>query len=239
MKTQLHALLALAMTMWFGGSARADDCTYKTSRNATIDASGISSIHIDAGAGFLKIHGRSGLEEVSVMGTACASNLAMIAEIRLHAKREGTTISIKAELPDGEQWSKDSARLDLEIEVPESIPLRVTDSSGPIDIRSVAALDLQNGAGPMKVKSVQGDVTLKDGSGSIDVRDVAGSIKVVEDDAGGVKALKVEGSVLIKQSGSGKISVRDVGGDFTVESDGSGGISYRNVKGRVSLPDDK
>jgi hypothetical protein len=238
MKTQLYVLLALATALWFGGSAWADYCIYKTSRYATIDASGVSSIHIDASAGFLKIHGRPGLEGVSVVGTACTSKLEMIAETRLHAKREGTMISIKAELPDEERWPKGSAWLDLEIEVPESIPLSVTDSSGPIDVGSVAALDLRNGSGPIKVTNVLGDVTLKDGSGSIDIRDVAGSINIVEDDSGGIKALKVEGSVLIKHGGSGNISVQDVGGDFKVERDGSSGIKFRNVKGRVSLPDD-
>ena len=49
------------------------DCKYSADREAIVAADGVSRVEIDAGAGFLKVRGAAGLEEIRASGEACSS----------------------------------------------------------------------------------------------------------------------------------------------------------------------
>lgn len=247
---------ALAVVLWIASPAPADNCRYEDLLEKTVEAKGATRIRVDAAAGYLRIVGRPGLEEVRVKGTACASKERLLERIHLSAERSGSEVRVEAEVARGgfHLFRSGNARLDLDIEVPDSIPLDVNDSSGSIEIDDVAALDVddssgeidiegvagklrvEDSSGSIEVRDVEGDIRLEDSSGSIDLDRIGGSVDIVEDGSGSIEISKVKGSVLIRRDGSGSISVRGIDGDFTVERDGSGSINHRDVGGRVDIP---
>jgi hypothetical protein len=245
---------ALAIAALLQPRPGAADCRYDEPREAGLDAVGVRRVRVDAKAGALRIHGGTG-SRVEVRGTACASSRDRLEKITLRAERDGDEVRIDVEMPEGD-WSLfgGGSRLDLEIDVPESVELDIEDSSGALEISDVASLRLEDSSGSIEVthvagdvsvrdssgeveiEAVTGDVRISDGSGSIRVRDVRGSVTVDEDGSGSIDVSDVERDVRIGRDGSGSIRVERVGGDFTVERDGSGGIRHRDVEGRVDVP---
>ena len=189
------------------------DCGVTASRAATIDVGDATRVRVRARAGSLRIEGHPDLVEVRASGTACAGSDANLERVTLTATRVGTELVIETDTGDG------MGRLDLVVEIPDSLPLEVDDGSGGIEIYDVAAVEL------------------RDGSGGIDIDGVAGDVRVV-DGSGGINISAVRGTVVIEEDGSGGINVAEVGGDFVVKRDGSGGVRHRSVRGRVDVPSD-
>jgi hypothetical protein len=237
--------------------AAAGPCAHTERRQATLDATGATRLEIDARAGTLRVEGRAGATQVKASGTACAPSAGALEGVRLSATRDGATLRLEAQVPESSLPAGGDASLDLLVDVPRSLALNVTDTSGPIEIRHVGALTLEDGSGEITVEDVGGDLKLTDGSGEmtltkvagdawvrdasgpLTMRDVGGSVTIEEDGSGGIEIAAVGGSVLVESDGSGEIDVRDVGGDFTVEHKGSGAVRHTGVKGRVSLPKGK
>ena len=188
-------------------------CDETASRSAEVSVGDATRIRVRARAGSLRIDGRSGRTDVRATGTACAATTEDLARVELTAERVGTDIVVEVHT-DGT-----NGRLDLELEIPDTVQLEVEDSSGSLRIYDVAALDLRDGSGSIDIEGVAGDVRFNDGSGSIDIAAVRGSV-IVEDD------------------GSGGIEVDDIQGDFIVKRDGSGDVRHSRVAGRVDTPSD-
>ena len=238
-------------------AARAQDA--EAPRTATVDARGATTVEITARSGLLRVRGVAGLTEVRVRGIARASHEEWLEEIRLVAERRGDAVVVEARIPTrscvGMCWGNHVNALDLEIDVPKGIAMRVDDSSGEIIIAGVGALELDDRSGSIEIEDVSGrvrvndasgdiqishvtgDVYVEDNSGGIDIRDVTGSVEVGDDSSGDIEIARVSGSVRVRDDSSGEIDVRDVGRDFTVDHDTSGGIRYRDVKGRVDIPE--
>jgi hypothetical protein len=228
------------------------DCDHTAPRSAVVNAQGATRVRVDARAGSLRIEGKPGIREVRITGVACTDRRGLLDDIRLIADRQGGEVRVVAELP--ERVMNGNARLDLVIEVPESLPLDVKDSSGGIEIRRVASLRLEDGSGEIEIEEVagdlriddnsgeirvlrvRGDVRVSDGSGAIRIDEVGGSVLIDEDGSGEIVIQDVAGSVRVERDGSGGIRVERVRGDFTVDRDGSGGISHREVGGAVRIP---
>ncbi len=230
-------------------------CPFQEPREAKLEVAGATSLRLIARAGTLDLGGVPGAREVTVAGQACASSAGALAGVKLRAERQGSQIVVEALVAEDATPLAGGPALDLVVRVPASLAVEVSDTSGPLEIRGVGALRLEDGSGEALVEDVAGDVTLRDdagdltvrrvggalsilrdGSGQIDVVDVRGSVTIDEDGSGGIRVEKVGGSVRVERDGSGSIDVRDVAGDFVVEQDGSGGIRHEGVKGRVSLP---
>lgn len=248
------ALVAAALVPADAHAQRDGADDYTAPRNATVDARGARRVEVEAEAGVLRVTGVAGISEVRVRGTARSSHRERVDEIRLVARREGDVVVVRADIPDhswgdGNRWQA----LDLVIEVPEGIDVRVEDGSGEATLRGLGALDVRDGSGALEIEDVasarivdgsgeielrrvRGEVRLSDGSGAIRMRDVSGSVTIDEDGSGEIVAEGVRGAVVIDRDGSGGIDVRDVGGDFTVGRDGSGGIDYAEVRGAVRVP---
>jgi DUF4097 and DUF4098 domain-containing protein YvlB len=232
--------------------------TYTSPRNAEVSTSGARVIRIDAGAGLLRVEGRSDINQVRVRGTAKASRKNILDDIRLIAERRGDEVYIKADIKDDDNYWRSGSyerALDLIIEVPTSLPLEVDDGSGEAEFINTGKLDFEDGSGEIKVRGTHGNVEINDGSGNIDVQGVEGSVRV-HDGSGNIRGRNVTGSFVVAEDGSGDIDVSDVGGemrvendgsgnidvdriagDFVVESDGSGSIRYDTVKGSVRIPE--
>ena len=188
-------------------------CDFTAPRSADLAVGDATQVTVRARAGSLRIEGRPGLTSVRASGTACAGTADDLDRVELTATRSGSTILIEAHA------AETRGRLDLLLEVPDTLPLEIDDTSGSVEISDVAAVDLRDGSGGIDIAGVDGDVRVWDGSGGIDVSGVGGSV-IIEDD------------------GSGSIDVADVGGDFIVRDDGSGGVRHNGVAGRVDVGSD-
>lgn len=229
-------VLFVSGTLALAGQAAADDCAHQARREERLDAAGVRTVRVTAGAGSLRIEGRAGAGAILVHGIACAGREATLDGIRVRTRRSGSEATIESEIPETSNWlGNDEARLDLVLEVPPGVAVEVEDGSGSMHVRNVAAAAVNDGSGEMVLEGIAGEVRITDGSGSIDVRD-AGSVVIEQDGSGGISISGVRGNVTVRDDGSGGISVRDVAGDFTVEDDGSGGITHASVRGRVTIP---
>jgi hypothetical protein len=235
------ALLALPL------ASAASDCPFTEPRDATLDASGATSLRVEAVAGSLQIRGRAGLSEVRVTGMACAPDQDTLDEIALETDRRGDTLYVEAETPDGD-WRRHGPALDLEIEVPEGLLLEVEDGSGSLQIEGVRGLELEDGSGDILVRDIAEHVEIDDGSGELEVTAVGGEVRVrdgsgnltiehvtgpvsIEDGSGEITVRDIEAGVTITEDGSGSIELDHLGGDAIVKEDGSGSIRADNVAG--------
>ena len=233
----LIAAAALSAHIVLPPRNRGDECRYSADRSADISAAGLSALDLSAGAGSLRIVGRSDISTVKVRARACASSRAMLDELQLKSRRTGSTYHVETVAPENNRWEDDGyARLELVIEVPASMTARVSDGSGEAHIEGIAALDIDDGSGELEISNISGDVKVDDGSGEISITDVNGSVRI-DDGSGEITIRGVGGDVTISD-GSGSIDVSRVGRDFTVSSDGSGDIEQSDVRGRVRIPSD-
>ena len=211
-------------------------CDVTASRAATLDVGDATRVRVRAGAGSLRIEGHPDLGQVRASGTACAGSVADLEHVTLTATRIGTELVFETDTGDG--WSDGWRRLDLVVEVPDSLPLEVDDGSGGIEIYDVAAVELRDGSGGIDIDGVAGDVRVVDGSGGIDIRAVRGTVVIEDDGSGSIDITDVGRDVIVEEDGSGGINVAEVGGDFVVKRGGSGSVRYRSVRGRVDVPSD-
>ena len=212
---------------------------YDEPRNATVNASGATTLKIDARAGQLRVTGRTDITEVRIRGTARASSRSLLEDIKLEATRNGNEVNVRAIVPSTDgccDWNGE-ALLDLVIETPAKLAVDIDDTSGDMTVESVAAkVRIDDNSGNIRVRDAGGDVWISDSSGGIDIRGVKGSVDIDEDSSGEIEVYDVTGSVHVGRDSSGSIDVSRVGGDFVVERDGSGSIDYDDVKGKVDIP---
>jgi hypothetical protein len=210
-------------------------------RNANVDARGARTIEVRAGAGELRIEGRTDISQVQVRGTAHASSRGRLADVKLIAERRGDAVYIKVDIPENNggffsrDWN-DNLALDLVIEVPQSIALDVEDGSGDSKFVNVGPLRLVDGSGDIEIRGARGSVSVEDGSGDMTIENVEGSVRVT-DGSGGITASNIGGDFIVDEDGSGSIDVNHVAGNFTVEEKGSGSISSSDVKGKIDIPE--
>lgn len=248
------AIIGLAFTA-ASLAARADDCEFTADRTAAIDLAGARQIDISARAGELFIEGAKG-GRVEARGRACASEQEYLDQIKLETRREGDTVFLEVRMPDTDKvsigWGSNYATLDLRVTVPDSLPLRVTDSSGEAEVRNVAALDMTDSSGELRITNVPGEVEVRDSSGELWIRTVGSvrlsdssgdveiegverDVKIDVDSSGSLDIENVKGKVQIDQDSSGDIHIVDVGGDVRIESDSSGGVYVKRVAGAFDL----
>ena len=226
-----------AIPLLFAATAASADCDHTAPHRLSADLKGATSIAIVGRAGSLRVTG-TGAATVTVKGTACASDRDFLSSMRIEARRDGSELRIEAIIPERTHiFGWHDARLDLEVFVPQNIPLRIKDGSGSTDVRDVAEVDIADGSGELEIQGVRGNVVVDDGSGSLSIRNVGGDVRV-EDGSGSIEIDRVRGSVRIVEDGSGGIDIRDVERDVTIESDGSGGIDVDLVRGNLTVERD-
>ena len=252
LQTVFVALSSIAVVSPLGAQDwRRDEVTAERSGSAS--AAGASAVRVEARSGTLRIDGRAGATEVRARGTARAGSRGVLERITLHVTRTGSTVEVRVDTPD-RTGEDDWAMLDLVVEVPKTLDLRVDDSSGDLEVKGVKSLDLVDGSGEIRIADVGGPVTIEDGSGELHLDDVRGDVRVedgsgsielrnirgsvtVDDGSGSLGARDVTGSLRVGSKGSGSIDVSRIGGDFIVSQRSSGSVDYDDVKGRVDVPE--
>ncbi len=231
----------LVMTLFAVSLSHAAWRDFKDVRELDVDASGVTGLQIDAGAGTLEVKGIPDADRIFVTATIEIENTKDEAAYELMDRHLVLSLAIKddqAHLDAGFEhgtWSnKHNARVNLEVRVPESLalviedgsgsiriadmisPVKVDDSSGSIDVFGSGDLDIEDGSGSIDVEGVAGDLRIDDGSGSTNVRDVTGSV-YIDDGSGSIRVRHVERDLIVTNAGSGSLSYANVGG--VVEGD--------------------
>lgn len=215
-----------------------EDCPESKTIDEQIELAGVSEIAIEAGAGFLTVAGESGSAAIQLLGTACAGRARDLEKITIESEVKGNTLVLRTVIPDGKSWiGNDYTKLNLEIQIPTELSVRIIDTSGSLTVRNVAAVEIEDKSGSILVQDVAGMVNIvDDGSGSITVQR-AGSLKIGRDGSGSITASEITENVYVGRDGSGSIFANDVGGSFTVVSDSSGSVRHNNVAGDVQIGD--
>jgi hypothetical protein len=248
----------IVMAMFAASLSHAGSQKYTEVRDLEVDASGLSEVFIDAGAGAMMVTGIEGSNEVVVVATITvdtndANEGAEFIEdrLRLRLERDGDRAELKADFSPQWGWGTDAA-VDLDVRMPAQLALVIDDGSGPIAVEDISGnVTIDDGSGPIELAN-SGDVYIDDGSGSISlentgavkVDDGSGSITVVraagdvyvEDGSGTIDIRGVQGSVTV-DDGSGDIEIDDVERDLIIEEEGSGSLRYTNVRGAVVRDD--
>ena len=228
----------------------------------TLAAADLKALRIDCGAGYLKIQGVDGLEQIEV---SAVLDVRGIADNELAAfKKEYVTLKLEKVAAKAELTARiesgfslaslfgdnHDARIDLDIRVPRRLALAIDDGSGDVDISdSDGNLKLEDGSGDIRLTNIRGQVSIDDGSGDmilakingmLQIEDGSGDIELndtgndvaIDDGSGEIRLNRTLGSVTV-DDGSGDIVIDGVEKDVTIDEAGSGGVKIRNVKGKV------
>lgn len=231
MRTLLIAAFTVA-ALKFSISFAKDSCSHEERRNAVLAAEGAVRAKIIGLQGALDIRGLSGLEEIRIRGAACASDQKHLQQVNLVAERRGDEIHVES-LIDDRGWKRRAiARLDLEIEAPDTLPLDIEDSTGPVTVQGTGPLRLDNGTGKVRIEGIDGAVWIRDGTGSVRIENVEGDVEL-QYGTGGSSIEGVDGDVAVRD-GTGSIYIRSVTGAVEI-ADGTGSVSLSQIEGEVRI----
>lgn len=218
----MRSYIVMAMFAASLGHAAMND--YTEVRNLELDADEIEELSIDAGAGSMDITGIAGAKKITVKAIIEVPDVdddkalrIIEREMKLSLDRSGSDALLNASFERRFMgFGSHSARINIEISVPQGIAVIIDDGSGSIDVKNVAHVKIDDGSGSIDVERASGDVSIIDGSGSITVRDVQGSV-TIDDGSGGIEVSDVEKDLIIIDDGSGGFTFSDIRG--TVEQD--------------------
>lgn len=240
MRKQCLALLVLGLSAAMAPLAHADDCHFKADRAGGVDAKGVEKVVIRAGAGDLKVVGRSNATRIEARGVACAGKQELLDQTQVSVRREGNTVYVETTLPqDDDNWSwgdRNYAYMDIGIALPANLPVDAIDSSGDAVFEDLKSLVLQDSSGDLRVRRISDLADVGDSSGDLEIENV-GSARV-RDSSGDIEIGHVRGEARIVSDSSGDIRMVDVGGNAVIESDSSGGIRIEDVKGAAQVDSD-
>jgi len=215
---------------------------YEETRDLSLDAGGIDTVEIEAGAGSLEVRGSADTTAISVTALIQVpekeekAQKIIESDLVLTLERNGDTAVLNGYFESSGWGWGDSPSIRLEVEVPDRVALEIEDGAGSIKIWDVSGnIAIEDGSGSLQMSNVGGDIQIEDGSGSISVEGVGGDISI-DDGSGSITVKDVRGSVVV-DDGSGGINVTDVDADLIIEDDGSGSLNFARIDGRVEMKD--
>ncbi|MFN9737510.1 MAG: DUF4097 family beta strand repeat-containing protein [Pseudomonadota bacterium] len=233
----MRPLLVLLLLPIASPAAAWGDCEHRAERRATLEAGGLRSLVLRAGAGGLEVIGEKGRTTIEAVGSACADSAERLDQIRLDSGRDGDRARLVAVLPDsGGGWmGGDYASLSLVVRVPESLAVDAEDSSGDARFTGFASLAVADSSGDLRIEGIAGALSVADSRGDIDVRETAGPVTVRRDSSGDIEISGVASDVQVEKDTSGDIQLRNIGGTARVGSDSSGEIVFDEIAGDVEV----
>jgi len=251
MKTvKLITLLALttaisACVFHVGGKGKT--ANVKLTETLQLDASRLSELVIDAGAGSLTIIGSDTTTITVEANITTDENKSYV----LTLEKMGNKAKLIASQDSFGNWYGSSPYTDLTVTLPQNLALDIDDGSGDIRISRVNnSVSVDDGSGSMTISNINGALNIEDGSGSISFNDINGNINLddgsgettientigdinIEDGSGEVTVLNTSGKVTI-DDGSGDITIKGAGGLKIIEA-GSGGLKVSNITGEMDI----
>ncbi len=230
----LAAVLAAATT---AGAAGARDEVVRTERRTLNPADG-ASLDIDHGSGHVRIVASKGRElqidatfRVSAATRDGATQLANAMQLEV---TPGPIVRVRINTP---QWTRRNDdvgfAVDLNVQVPERMPLSVTNRFGETLVRGMRSpVTLNNGNGKLVVEDGEGAYNLRNRFGTVEVRRIAGDL-VVSGDNGQVLAEGITGTVTAN-SRFGSVTLTDIGRQVRVDGL-NGPIVIRDARGGATV----
>ncbi|MEX2122691.1 MAG: DUF4097 family beta strand repeat-containing protein [Woeseia sp.] len=233
----------LMMIMFAANLVQAAWKDYEETRDLSLDAVGVETLQIEAGAGSLDVTGVPGADRIVVAALirvpdadADEAREAIADGLVLSLDRDGDRADLRGFFDDNGSLFGSNLTVSLEVRLPDGISLSIQDGSGSVELRDVRGdIELDDRSGSIRMTNVGGNLNVTDGSGSIAIEGAGGEVSIV-DGSGSVSVVRVEGSVTI-EDGSGSIDVNEVAGDLIIPDDGSGAVNYTSIAGRVDQAD--
>jgi hypothetical protein len=232
MKYAAIFIFILLPVLAFGG-------TMTETRNLALAADGIDTLVVKCGAGSLKLSGVSNGSKIRISAQIEVENFSetdfkefIQKNIQLSLNKQANRATLQSDMTPLANPDQD-ARINLKIEIPETMNVDIIDGSGSIGVDSLNAnLQIDDDTGSIKLKNISGEVRIGDSSGSIAIEEITGNV-FITDGSGSIAIESVRGDLNVKD-GSGKITIVDIDGNVTV-SDGSGSIEIQDVKKNVLI----
>lgn len=234
---------------------------YQETRKIELPAADIETLVVNCGAGSLDVKGVDTINRVRVTAVieieagegndlhdVIKRNLILTLERKKNKALLTSDINIL--VPE-----KLESRVNLEVEMPKGMHLKIVDGSGSIQIFGLlgnlvidddtGSIEIESimgnttvddGSGSVVINDVTGNVVVKDGSGLIEIADITGDVSIV-DGSGHILVLKIRGNVTVKD-GSGDIDISDVTQNLSIREAGSGELSIERINGKVVTPDE-
>ncbi|MDP4535935.1 DUF4097 family beta strand repeat-containing protein [Alkalimonas collagenimarina] len=231
--------LALAILALSSGSVLANErCEYSSEQQVTLND--VQRLQLTMSSDQLKLVGGSG-DQVAVTARLCASSQKRLDELRLDTRQQGQSTQLQL-LPErrSNQFSSglfgrggSYAWFDLTIEVPASILLDLTLSSGSASVENIAGLELVLSSGRVQANDIAGPVSGSVSSGQLTITE-AGPVQLNALSSGQVRLHQV-GSVQASSVSSGQLSIETAAGDVTLASLSSGQMRASDVHGSVKV----
>lgn len=201
----------------------------------------IQSMHIKCGPGSLDVFGVEGSDRIKVTAVVQISGITqnmlqdfLDRHVLLSLKNRNRKAILQSEFKN-ENLMKADAKIDLTVEVPKRLGVKIDDGSGSIFVTDLARnLKIADGSGSIEIRMTAGPVSISDGSGHIELTDITGNLEV-KDGSGKINIDRVRGNVRIVD-GSGSLTIKDIDGSLTV-TDGSGSIEISDVTQNVFIKD--
>jgi len=212
-------------------------------KNLQLDCQGITKLHVEAGAGFLKIQGVEGAKRIEVLAEIVpngATRQSINQNLTLTLKKIGNQAVLISKVKDRGlfEWllgQTGNVEVNLTVHVPSDLLVEAIDGSGSTEISGLRNnLSVTDGSGRLSVHHITGNVHITDGSGELTVDHISGSCHVI-DGSGSTELKKITGDVEITD-GSGELILEDIGGDADV-TDGSGNIRAERIHGTLTIRD--
>ncbi len=219
---------------------------YEQSKTLNLPVKGINVFEMECGAGYLKIQGIEGLEEIQVTANIIIEGISkkriptfIEDKVILHLKKEGNRARLVSKIKNPKRsWFSLKKRrfvINLDIKTPASLKMNVNDGSGEITIRDLGSdVILDDGSCSIIIENVKGSVQINDGSGSMKIADIGGDTSIV-DGSGEIFTKSLHGNLKIKD-GSGSIDVKNISKSVKIK-DGSGSMDIFQVSGSVWISD--
>ena len=213
--------------------------TVTETRNLELSSEGIDTLVIKCGAGSLRLSGASGSGKIQITAQSEGENFSetdfkayIQKNIDLSLHKQANRAILKSDLKQPPKKDQD-ARINLSIELPDTINVDIVDGSGSIRASALKAdMRIDDDTGSIKIKNISGVVRIGDSSGSIAIEEITGNV-FIADGSGSIAIEAVTGNLNVKD-GSGKIKIVDIDGNVTV-SDGSGSIEIQDVSKNVLI----
>lgn len=213
--------------------------TIRETRNLALSAEGVDTLVVSCGAGSFHLRGdEDGINirvaaQIEVEDVDASKFQKFVREnVQLNLKKQGRQAILNSDIKPP-ALAIPEARINLTIQIPESLNVKITDTSGPIVVRALDAnLTIDDGSGSIEIKDIIGDVRVDDFSGSIVIEDIEGKVVVI-DRSGSIAIEYVTGDVQVKD-GTGSIVIGAVDGNVSV-SDSSGSIDVQSIKKDVFI----
>ena len=220
--------------------------SYGETKNLSLPSDGISEMEIECGAGFLKLRGVEGLDEIKVEADIYAGNkkgeklrkfIDKYLELSLekHGDRAVLISRIEHRHISFFFMDNDKSRVDLTVQIPREMDIEIRDGSGEIELKNInGEIDLDDGSGSIDIADVNGNLEIHDGSGELGIHNVTGRMEI-DDGSGSIEISKATGDVKITD-GSGEINLDRIKGDLIID-DGSGSLLISDIDGNVRITD--